>query len=283
MGPTDDQRTALRAMGEPAVAYLIPMLKTRSSPLKRAFVEYCQKHEEFYFRFIVTHTVIDDATLHEEAAAALGEIGPAARSAIPALTRCASNDPDEYVRERARAALMKIREDPVAPLLPLLADTTATNWQEAALTAGFLGTNGAAAVPVLISDLAVSNMAVRRIAELALGRIASQPDLAIPALIAHVHDRDIPLDGSAAVSALGKFTNSKPQVLPVLLACLKGTNGPCWGAAAGALGQLLDPAEQQSILVPALRQSLTNPDPIIQIEARQFLRIWERDPSAGAK
>ena len=158
VNPTDEQRTALRAMGEPAVTQLVAILKRRDSTIKRKFVDYAKHHANIHNRFIAPRHVIPEDIYHAHAATALGEIGPAARGAIPALM-VASTNSDNIVAARAKAALIKIRQEPITPLLTLLANTGSTNWDDAALIAKFLGTNGEVAVPLLVSALQTSTNA----------------------------------------------------------------------------------------------------------------------------
>ncbi len=50
----------------------------------------------------------EDTDLHERAAVALGRIGPAAKAAVPRLLELSTSDPDEDIREAARAAVQRI-------------------------------------------------------------------------------------------------------------------------------------------------------------------------------
>src|SRR5689334_17045734 len=93
VNPSDDQRRALRAMGEPAIEALISMLMHSDSDLKRRFVAYAQTHANIHNRFIAPRYVIPEDLLHSRAATALGEVGPPAQRAIPAL-EAASASPD---------------------------------------------------------------------------------------------------------------------------------------------------------------------------------------------
>ena len=176
-------RAALRAMGEPAITRLIAILQRRDSAIKRKFVGYAQNHANIHNRLIAPRYVIPENVYHAQAATALGEIGPAARAAIPALTS-ASTDSHAMVAARARAALLKIRQESITPLLALLEDTHSTNWFAAARTVRHLGTNAEATVPLLVSALQSTNLGVREYALSALGGVASRPDIAGPALIA---------------------------------------------------------------------------------------------------
>ena len=54
-----------------------------------------------------------DAALHGYAAWALGEMGSAALPAVPALRRCYESDPDPFTRKAAAAALRKLGAFPL--------------------------------------------------------------------------------------------------------------------------------------------------------------------------
>src|SRR5260370_716927 len=153
-----------RAMGEPAVTRLIRILQSRDSAIKRKFVAYAQHHANIHNRFIAPRYVIPEDVYHAKAATALGEIGPAAQAAIRALTTSSTTDKYYLAAARATAALIKIRQESITTLFVLLEDTQSTNWSRAALTAKYLGTNGEAAVPLLISALQSTNVGVRQYA-----------------------------------------------------------------------------------------------------------------------
>jgi len=68
---------------------------------------------------IAPRYVVPESIYHAQAATALGEIGPVAKEAIPALT-AATEDKNVIFALRAKAALIKIRQESVEPLLVLL-------------------------------------------------------------------------------------------------------------------------------------------------------------------
>lgn len=287
VNPTEEQRAALRAMGEPAIQRLIAMLKHRDSPLKRKFVDYANMDERIYNRVIARRYVIPESGYHAEAATALGEIGPAAREAIPVLMEAANDaNPVNYlVAPRARAALMKIGEEPIAPLLAELTNTASTNWSNwyrAAQTVKYLGTNAEATVPLLVSALQSTNTGpgMRWTAVWGLGGIASRPDITVPALIGCLGDKN-PNFRRCAIDGLCKFKEAKQQVVPVLLSSMKDSNLNVWLGAAFGLEKLLDENEKRKLYVPALIKSLNSPDEIIRVNARMFLK--RVDPEAAAK
>lgn len=279
VSPTDEQRAALRAMGEPAVAGLIAILQRRDSAIKRKFVAYAQQHAEIHYRFIHRRHVIPESVYHAQAATALGEIGPAAQAAIPALT-VASTDGYLPVAARAKAALIRIRQESITPLLVLLEDTHSTNWSQAAWTVKNLGTNAETAVPLLVSALQSTNVGVRQIALLALGGIASRPDIAVPALIDCLQDPNAGIRRSA-LDALCEFNQAKPQVVPLLLPSMHDTDNNVWLGAAFGLEKLLDKDEKRTLYIPALVESLKNSNRTIRANAEMFLK--RNDPEAAAK
>jgi len=279
VNPTDEQRAALRAMGEPAVTRLISILQSRDSVIKRKFVAYAQHHADIHNRFIAPRHVIPEDVYHSEAATALGEIGPAAQAAIPALTTASTNN-YFLVAARAKAALIKIRQESITSLLVLLEDTKSTNWNRAARTVKYLGTNGEAAVPLLINALQSTNDGVRQTAVMGLAGIASRPELAIPALIDCLQDKS-PYIRRGAVDALCQFKSAKQQIVPLFLSRLDDADNNVWLGAAFGLEGLLDEDEKRTEYVPALIKCLDNPAEIIRINAATFLK--RNDPKAAAK
>jgi len=277
--PTDEQRAAFRAMGEPAVTRLIAILERRDSAIKRKFVAYAQRHAEIHNRFIAPRYVIPEDIYHAQAATALGEIGPAAQAAIPALT-VASTDRYYIVATRAKAALIKIRQESVTPLLALLEDTHSTNWSEAALMVKYLGTNAEAAVPLLVSALQSPDVDVRNDAVWALGGIASRPDIAVPALIGCFQDKSASIR-RGAIDALCEFKRAKEQIVPLLLSRMQDSDNNVWLGAAFGLEEFLDKSEKRTLYVPALVKALNNPDEAIRANAELCLK--RNDPEAAAR
>jgi HEAT repeat protein len=280
VNPTDKQRQALRAMGEPAVTRLAGLLETHDSAIKRRFVKYAESHANIHNRFIAPHRVIPESTYHAQAATALGEIGPSAKSAIPELMT-ASKSSDSFVAARATAALIKIQEGSVARLLTQLADTDSTNWFEAALVSKYLGTNAELAVPLLVSALQKStNTGVRQYAVSALGGIARRPSIAVPALVNCIGDRNADIRRDA-IDALCNFKEAKPQIVPLLLSCMQDTDNNVWMGAAFGLEDLINPEEKRTLYISALVRSLNSPDEAIRANALMFLK--RNDPRAAAK
>ena len=176
---------ALRVLDITAVPQLIGLLHAEDSTLDRWIVKV---GEEF------TTPAFD---WHAYAASALGEIGPAARAAIPdllnasreVLTRVTPQHRD-FVTTRARAALIKIRQEPLAELEATLADPRSTEWNAALVTAQELGIYGRPLIPTLTRLLADTATPQRFPIVNALGRIDGAAQGSTPALLSALADED---------------------------------------------------------------------------------------------
>ena len=175
------------------------------------------------------------ATDRKYAAHLLGEMGPAARAAIPALEE-ADDSP------AAIAALMKIRGQPVAPLVARLPDTfDQRDWSDLAQTVGEFGANAEAAVPMLVKILngppeyflGISSTAQ------ALGEIRCQPEICVPALVPLLDFPNARMREEAVV-ALGKFQNAAAPALPKIVQSLDDLDAGVRLAATNAF-KAIDP------------------------------------------
>ncbi|MDB6019481.1 MAG: repeat-containing protein, partial [Pedosphaera sp.] len=250
------------------------------SPLKLRFIAYAKHHEKLYNRFIAPHHIIPENTRHAQAATALGEMGPMAQKAIPALL-VASQDKDYIIACRATAALMKIRQESPDNLIALAADVSATSWNRTARTLKYLGTNAQAAVPLLIGELNHTKPWTRMMAAATLGGIASRPEISVPALTNCLTDSES-LVRRSAIDALCKFKSEKQQIVPLLLARMQDPDLNVWLGAAFGLEELLTPDEKKTLLAPVLRRSLNSPVGIIAENASMFLRRMNAPPTTNA-
>jgi HEAT repeat protein len=276
--PTDEQRTALRAMGEPAVTCLIKLLQRHDSAVRRQLLLYAGR-SYFFHRYLGTRDFITDYEFRSRAARALGEIGPAASAAIPALTT-ASTSSNAFDRLFASAALIKIRQEPITPLLGILEDSHSTNWRPELLTFMLLGTNAAPVVPLLVSNLQSTNVGTRSVAVYLLGGIAARADISVPALLGCLQDQNPDIRRSTIV-ALSRFKAAKPQIVPVLLTNMQSSDFYRWLSAAQGLQTMLNKDENRTLYVPALIKSLNSADKDIRDTAGEFLK--DNDPAAASK
>ena len=233
-----EAQVALHTTGETAVPYLVLCLEKEDlMPQMRAY-----------------------------AASALGEIGPPASNAIPALLRMGS-----YYA--SRAALMKIRGESIDGLIRALDDPNSEQWVVTAQTVAEFGTNASPAIPGLCRVLQSEKGWA---AAYAIGFIHSEPGIAVPALIdaiKHGHK-------SNAIWALGEFEADASPAIPLLRQQLQDADPMVRQSALLSLRKILPP-EQVKTLVPALIQNVNDSDPNLRDIARSML--WKIDPEAAKK
>ena len=276
--PSEEMRRALLAMGEPAVKRLMAILQKHDSILKRKFLDYASKHVELQNRYVATRKVVPEDVYHAEAATALGEMGPVAKDAVAAL-EMACQDGNFDVASRAKAALIKIRQESIEAALVELANPRSTNWSRLAWMVKYLGTNGEPAVPLLVRALEDTNSGVRQTAAFALGGISSDPEASVPPLLEHLKDSD-PAVRRYAVDAVINFKSAKQLIVPALVNSMRDKDLNTWLGASYGLEKLLTSDEKEKVLVPALVESLRSPVPIIRENAALFLRRLNPDIAA---
>ena len=130
-----------------------------------------------------------DAGVRENAARALGRIGPAAVAAIDPLVTVFA-DPDPYVAGAAAIALARIGPAAVPALVRALADANENVRWSAAITLGRLGDGARDATPALARALGDANGNVRSCSATALGTIGPPATGAVAELTEALHDRD---------------------------------------------------------------------------------------------
>ncbi|MCI0748196.1 MAG: HEAT repeat domain-containing protein [Verrucomicrobia subdivision 3 bacterium] len=155
----------------------------------------------------VLTSALRDPSSGWEASLALGEIGPAAREAVPALVETMKR---ERVPRPLRGppssalALGRIGAAAVPELVKTLGNEEPRIRTAAAIALGFIGEDAHAAAPTLIPLLADSHPEVRQAATLGLGSIDPERRELVPALVVMARDDDIFLS-SAAATALQKI------------------------------------------------------------------------------
>jgi HEAT repeat protein len=126
---------------------------------------------------------------------ALGKIGPAAASSLPALT-AALQDPEASLRLGAALAIEKI--DPKNPsFVPVLVGAMRAGDGRILLEVGAMGKEGAWAVPTLIGLLSHESAKVRALAAQTLGRIGLTTSDAMAALQQTLRDPNVAVQGVA--------------------------------------------------------------------------------------
>jgi uncharacterized protein (TIGR03067 family) len=174
----------------------------------------------------------------DAAVAALGQIGPSAREAIPAL-RAEQKRPFWWVRASATVALAKIVPTPreaVDILLAALKDPEPQVRSAAVGAIRELGSRGRDAVPVLLDALSHPNKDVRVGLALALARIGSDTrDLDLLGTAMQVPDEAVL---RVVVDALGEMGSAAAPAVPLLAEGLKAPNADVRLRAVTALGKI---------------------------------------------
>lgn len=216
------EAAAFAAMDERAVRWLARQLDWRPSSIKEGVAK------------IMNSLIGDfmpgrdyDGARRSFSIRALARLGPRARSAIPALeaaSRTTVQLNQTAIRAEALGALIRVREDPVAPYIERLQTATGAEWAILCYALAMQGTNAAAAAPILAS--AVTNVnAWHHPTVIALGSIRSHPEVSVPALIRclQVTNR---IEQLATAEALGNFGPQASAAWPVLLNCVSNSNKP---------------------------------------------------------
>jgi len=180
---------AVLQMGTNAFPCLINMIRARDSFLKQEAIKWSAKQKVIKFNFTtaterrylaqcgysilgpaaksqvpeLTRILTNDtvAEVRQCVAAALGSIGPDARSAVPALFLTAK-DKDHMVRNNSLWALGRIHGDPnviIPRLIEGLGDSFSVARENAAIALGYYGPLASNAVPILLRTRATNNAA----------------------------------------------------------------------------------------------------------------------------
>jgi HEAT repeat protein len=255
-------QVALRAMGKPAVSWLTHIITTRDSALKLKLLAYAPRYP--VLKYFIRRTRQQSRAY---AASALGEIGPAAHRALPGLEALCAED-NALVWPAATAAIMKISQQPLTPLIGALDDLDSTNWIQTALTVAEFGTNALAATPALCRALTENRYALREPAVLALGYIHSDAFTVVP-LLRRAADRD---PTSAAVWALGQFEGDAWSAIPLLKSKLTHSDNRVRRSCYRSLF-LIMPADERQVLVPFLLEDIQSKDAEFRLLVRYYLNL----------
>ena len=170
------------------------------------------------------------------AARALGQIGPDAKAAVPALLETLKDEHE--VRVWANYALFRIVSHPEAipNLIEALKDQYGVVREVPVIALGNIGPDARAAVPALIEALNVEQEWIRRRAAWALGKIGPGARAAVPALIEALRDENRRV-GVSAHYALFRIV-SHPEAIPNLIEALRQGTHLVREDAARVLGNI---------------------------------------------
>ena len=213
----------------------------------------------------------EDQHLRAEAAWALGEVGPPARSCVPRLARLLADEQEEP-RGAAAWALGRIGRDAnsaAAPLRKCLDDPSPWVRTSAAASLHRLGDASERIIPVLIDGLKGPRPWIRADAAEAIVGIGPPAKAAAP-LLEKMLDEEDAHPRMMAAAALHAIQAASPKARGVLLAVLKDRRDP-WRRrrAAELLGELKISGED---VAAALAEAARDASPDVRKAAAEALR-----------
>jgi hypothetical protein len=214
------EAAAFAAMDERGVRWLARQLTWKPSRLKEGFARTLNRFGDFM------SDRDHDSGRRGAAVRALTRLGTRAQAAIPELEALSQTTVELHraeLRSAAVGALVRIRQEPLQPYIERLRLATEPEWSHLAAILAAQETNAAAAVPVLIAGLTQTNRQVWAAPTVhALGRIRSQPELTIPALLQQLQ-RTNQVSPDYIFNAVAQFGPDAKAAWPELVACLTTT------------------------------------------------------------
>lgn len=201
--PGKEDTAAFRAMGGEAVPFLVERLEDAPSERVKGFLASLSSIPSEIYRQ-------QKQMWQHRAAYLLGEMGTAAQPAETNLVSATASR-DWGLRGGATVALMKIRHEPLDPLIEKLRDTGDSQvWYENATMVGQFGARAEPAIPILLDSLQHTNNVIQAHALIALGMIAKRPEKCVPAIVPFLTSPNVS-DRQKAMGALLAFgTNALP-------------------------------------------------------------------------
>jgi WD40 repeat protein len=198
----------------------------------------------------------------------LGDMGPAARAAVPALAK-ALTDPDRWVRNSAALALGKVgtaANEAIPALIAAVTDKQRTVRESVAKTLLDLAPAPAEAVPALSALLKDRDPDVRELGCTCLARVGPAAAKAVSALAVTAASDPVYSVRIAAVTALGELGPAAQEAVPMLGTAMKDKDRELRSAAVKALRNIGAAARR---VIPVLLRE----EPM----ANCRLVLWSRD------
>ncbi len=213
-----------------------------------------------------------DAQVRDRAALALGELGPDAQRAIPALFKVLKDSDENLARDAAQAlrAIGAPSRDDLPLLIAGLRDNSPRVRGYAVEALGKMGPEARSAVPNLVQLLKVkeTDPELRQQAARCLGQIgAAAATEGVPALSEALKDSEVVVR-EAAAEALGKFGGQARTAASSLIAVLADKETTVHRAALAALA-LIGPDAKEAL--PKLKPAFKDADPEVRRHALDVL------------
>jgi HEAT repeat protein len=213
-----------------------------------------------------------DAQARTRAALALGELGPDAQRAIPALFKVLKDGDENLARDAAQAlrAIGAPSRDDLPLLIAGLRDNSPRVRGYAVEALGKMGPEARSAVPNLVPVLRAkeTDPELRQQAARCLGQIgAAAATEGVPALSEALKDSEAVVR-EAAAEALGKFGGQARAAAPSLIAVVADRETTVRRAALAALAQIGPDAKEA---LPKLKPAFKDADPEVRRHALDVL------------
>ena len=198
----DQAEAAIRHIGTNALPTLLSMVRAKDSALRKRLIALANKQSVFRLRLRRAEY------FHAKATYGFGALGPAAKPAVPALTRLL-HDQDEEVRAGAAQCLSLIGTDAKDAVPALI---------------GVLNEEGNGYGPVLLNSM------------LALGALHSEPEVVVPLLVEYLNGSRKDWNyGAPAMDALARYREKAKPAVPAILPFLNDPDESHRSSADAAL------------------------------------------------
>ncbi|MBI1178813.1 hypothetical protein GC207_15380 [bacterium] len=216
---------AIKSIGTNALPWMLSAIDREPSPLRAHFRIHSGKLPSWLLNWSFVHRLqVDDAEAASTAMRTFEILGPDAAPAIPLLEQLARSTNKPNSATRAVIALGYIGRDAVPTIANLLKEPRLLENWAMLYSLKHMGTNAAAAVPVLIDHLTDTNPAIVVNSTTLLANLALNAEQSVPALTRALTNQDsivrrraaegLEEFGAAARSALPALTNTLRDVDP---------------------------------------------------------------------
>jgi HEAT repeat protein len=251
-------------MGSSAVPWLVAELESPPSPFGYAMNSLLNRIRKYPLDYNQQHS-----WRHERACNLLREMGESARDAIPFLEKASTNGM-WYIATSARAALVKLRKESLAPYIALLNNRSdPISWYSNAMMIADCGTNAAPAIPLLLTSLQNSNNIIQAHAIIAMGMIRCEPQVCVPAIIPFLTNADVALRQKAYFALLA-FKDHTHDASNEVIIGLNDSDPWTRSQALLAVDEILSSAERRRAL-PHAEALLSDPNPFVRDSAKKLL------------
>ena len=248
----NEAAAAVRQIGTNAIPSLLVWISNEPSSLRTNALQRVLSEDEA--RYLPRLAVFGFGLLRGEA-----------RQALPALARLA-NDSETNVAEHATQALIRIGPDALSELVSIMTNTASPRRPAVAEAIANL-TNASPALPVLLQSVHDQDEMISVFAAVALVKVPSREALVLPALTNIFHDSRF----MVRWGLLRTLAWQKPQEQVMVNVLALALNDPISDMRTEALHVFSDLARKPEVLLPAITNALSDPNPEVRRAATNAL------------